>query len=273
MTRRQLAAALAWAPARVRLGCQTRSFAPPTRDREKLLGILDGIAAAGFAGFETNYIGFEASFTDPAPAREEIARRKLELIGLHLGARFKPAGEAEKSTPLVARVARGVKALGGSLVIVSGTASGDAAALQAKAHWVRQAGRICREEGVRLVLHNHVEEARDDWAEYRLLMRETDAGLLVDVGHPARQRLDATAFLREFHARIAAIHVNDWTGETPRRLGTGDARLEEIGRTLNAVKWAGWAILELEGGKTEGGSVDGLVRESARFLRERMKFG
>ncbi|HYM12380.1 MAG TPA: hypothetical protein VEU62_16710, partial [Bryobacterales bacterium] len=64
----------------VRLGCQTRAYGSPIRDRAKLLSVLDDLAALGYAGFETNFASLEASFADPEPMRKEIEKRRIGLI-------------------------------------------------------------------------------------------------------------------------------------------------------------------------------------------------
>src|SRR5436309_12729606 len=65
-----LAASLGQAAARrVRLGCQTRAWGSPLRDRTQLLAALADLHDLGYEGFETNFASLEASFADPQPAR------------------------------------------------------------------------------------------------------------------------------------------------------------------------------------------------------------
>ena len=58
-TRRTLLGTLAtsagFAKSRMRAGCQTRCYGSPIRDKQKLLAVLEHLAAAGYEGFETNF--------------------------------------------------------------------------------------------------------------------------------------------------------------------------------------------------------------------------
>ena len=72
------------------------------------------MAAAGYAGFETNYISLEAGFANPAPLRAEFAKRKIELIGLHAGAALHTPEQVTKAEALFAHVAAGEEGLAGA---------------------------------------------------------------------------------------------------------------------------------------------------------------
>ncbi|MFN7934304.1 MAG: sugar phosphate isomerase/epimerase [Bryobacteraceae bacterium] len=263
------AAASLAAADRIRVGCQSRSYAAPTRDVPQFLTYLDDMAAAGYAGFETNYISLEAGFANPAPLRAEIAKRKMELIGLHAGAALHTPEQVAKAEALFAHVAAGVKALGGQYAMLSPNAGKDPALWPAKAAAIERLAGVCKKAGVELLVHNHVEEARNNFEEFRFLLRNSTVKLLVDVGHAARAGVNAAGFCSEHHGRIAAVHVKDWKGDanTQVTIGTGDVDVKSALAALRKQKWQGWVIAELEGNPVPGVSREQNVRNARDFLR------
>jgi len=86
------------------------------------------------------------SFADPQPARAEIARRGLPLIGLHMGAALFNSARLEKEQEQIAQVARAVKDFGGEYLMLSGNGTPEtAAALKSKCRELNRAGNACRE--------------------------------------------------------------------------------------------------------------------------------
>lgn len=270
MTRRALLmAALAARTHGVRVGCQTRSYMTPNRDRTKLVAMLDDIAAAGFEGVETNYISVEESFALPAAMKAEFAARKLSLIGLHMGIPWNDAGRVGEALATFETVARLIKALEGSHVIVSGHAAGQEA-LARKCETLERLSRRTAEAGIRLAVHNHTEEALDDWKEFRYLLAHTgrDVWLLVDAGHAIMARQDPWRFLAEHGNRIAGVHLRDRLPDRPVLLGRGSLSLPGLGAAISKTKWTGWLIVELEGYPMEGVTSEQGVRDARRMIRK-----
>ncbi|MDX1984573.1 MAG: sugar phosphate isomerase/epimerase [Bryobacteraceae bacterium] len=251
----------------LKVGCQTRSYMAPNRDRAKLTGMLDDIAAAGYTGVETNYISVEESFANPAPMRGELAGRGLSLIGLHMGIPWEKAELMDAALDTFHRVVKGTSALGGTHVILSGQAGGEA--LKRKCEMLPKMAATCREQGIHLAIHNHTEEALDNWREFRYILANTgpDVGLLLDAGHAIMARQDPWAFLREFPGRTAGLHLRDRTPEKPVLMGKGHLNLKGLGQAIRESKWKGWLIVELEGYPLDGVSGAEGVREARRMIR------
>jgi len=83
------------------------------KNRSELLAALADLHDLGYEGFETNFASLADSFAHPLPARAEIARRGLPLIGLHMGAALFSPARLEKEQEQIAQVARAVKNFGG----------------------------------------------------------------------------------------------------------------------------------------------------------------
>jgi|GEM_PF-3345393 len=276
------ASAFAASGARIRIGCQARSYFAPARDRARLLAAMDDMQAAGIEGMECNHLCMADDFERPESMRAELARRKLDLIGLHVGGRFDDAHLAEKSRVEIERVARGAKALGASHVVVSPAAvrglSGAAmqAAVHRKGDELNRAGEVCARIGVRLAVHNHREETLRGWSEFRLLAEKTNpstVSFFVDVGHSAVTGEDPVPFLRDYHWRIPAIHVRDHQGEKQAAVGAGTINYQAIAEGLGSRRWGGWLILELEAGGIPGHTPGSAVRAGRDYLRKTFGLG
>lgn len=264
------AAARLAAASPIRIGCQSRSYAAPSRDVNTFLKYLDDMAAAGYEGFETNYISLEESFVNPAAMRKELASRKLELIGLHAGAPLHTPEQVTKAEALFAKVAAGAHGLGARYVMLSAAAGKDNGLWPAKAAAIERLTQACGKAGVELLVHNHVEEARNNFEEFRFLLQHSKVRLLVDIGHAARAQVNAAAFCAEHHQRIAAVHVKDWRGDHSSQvtLGTGDVDVKGSLLALRKKNWQGWVIAELEGNPVPGVSAQENVRQAREFLRK-----
>lgn len=255
------------APA-IRLGCQSRSYAAPSRDIALFLSYLDDMAAAGYEGFETNYISLEAAFANPQPMRHELAKRKLMLIGLHAGSPLHTPEQVVKAEALFTKVAAGVSALGGSYVMLSAAAGKDPALWASKAAAIEKLAAVCRNARVELLVHNHAEEARNNFEEFRFMLSQTKTRLIVDIGHAKRAGADAAAFCATHHRRIAAVHVKDWKDDPANQvpLGTGDVDVRGALTALTRKKWRGWVIAELEGRPVPNMTPQQNVRHAHDFL-------
>lgn len=264
----------------IRVGCQTRAYGSPLPERGEFLAALDGLDRAGYAGFETNFRSLEKHFGANAEAmRQEIESRGVEMIGLHLGVGlFEPATIPDE-LQTVRRVARGVKALGGKHLIISGrklprNAAGkaDDAALLLKAATLNNAGRICHDLGVHVSSHNHTHEVAHDADEIRRLLSKTDpelVSLLFDVGHVHHNEVDVPAFVAEHGERIAGLHIRDVRDGEEVLIGTGKVDFPALAGALRRSAWAGWVIVEVN--KRDDMSSDDLVVRARRHLQKTME--
>ena len=286
MLRREFLAALAASPAaaqaksRIRAGCQTRAYGVPIKGRDKLLSVLTELKTAGFAGFETNYTSVQEAFADPAPLRAEIQKHGVELIGLHMSARFTDAAAVAKDRAQIESVAKGTLALGGKHVFLSGPGvprNPDGTlvreALERRCEELNRAGKMCREMGLRLSSHNHDKELDNNAEEMRAVLAHTDpanVAILLDLAYVFVAGLQAPALIREIGSRVAAVHVRDMVG--PKQevlLGQGKIDYKATAEAMRAAGWSGWAILEMNQRKEI--SSGEMVAQGRRYMKETMK--
>lgn len=263
---------------RWRAGCQTRAFGSPLPRKEQFLAALDDIAATGFEGMETNFASLEHSFDDPGPMRDEFRRRKLELIGLHGSPRLAQAEVADAEMKKGERIARGVRALGGSLFVMSG--SGIPRGADGKMRddvlelWRRNLntfGRYCREQGVRLCVHNHVKEVANKAEELIGVMEGTDRQLVsfvVDVSFFLDVGLKPEDWVGRFAPRMAGIHLRDHKAAKEVLLGEGELNPEAVAASLRKAGWSGWVILELN--KRADRTSRQMISEARSYMKQRM---
>lgn len=261
-----------------RAGCQTRAFGSPLPKKEQFLAALDDIAATGFEGIETNFMSLEHSFDDPGPMKDEFRRRRLELIGLHGSPRLANAEAAEAEMRKGERIAKGVRALGGSLFVMSGsgiprTADGKLKA-DAMERWCRNLntfGRICNGEGVRLCVHNHAKEVSNQAEELLGVMAGTDAkqvSFVVDVSFFLDVGLKPEEWVGRFAPRMAGIHLRDHKAAKEVVLGEGELNPEAVAGALRKAGWSGWVILELNR-RTDRTSRQ-MIGEARAYMKQRM---
>jgi sugar phosphate isomerase/epimerase len=278
MTRRGFLAsaascAVAAPGARIRAGCQTRAYGSPIPDRERLLSVLDDLAAAGYEGFETNHASLEHSLANPAPMRAEFEKRGITLIGLHMGAKlFDDAADGEQKE--IRRVAAAVPSLGGTHLMLSGRAlpKGANHALARKCAELNRAGAACRSLAVRLAVHNHAAELENNAAQLRTILRQTrpeDVSLMLDISYVHRAGISIPAFIREHGRRIAGFHLRDMSGEKEALMGAGEIDFRAMARALDETGWSGWAIFEMNQ-RTDISSRE-LVDGARKYMRTVMK--
>ena len=270
--------AQALAAPRIRVGCQTRAYGSPIPGREELLSVLDDLRATGYEGFETNFNSLKHSFEDPAPMREEIEKRGVALIGLHVGAKLFDPAELESEQARIRQVATAVKALGGTHLMLSvrtlpRTAAGraDKEAEKRRNIQLGLTGRACRDLGVRLAVHNHLQQSLHNGEELRAILSSTspdDVSLLLDVAYTHRGGLDTPSFVREHGRRIAGFHLRDVREDEEVEMGAGEVDFSGLARALRETRWSGWCILEIN--RRPGVSSRELVRNARSFMRNTM---
>ncbi|MBL8210548.1 MAG: sugar phosphate isomerase/epimerase [Bryobacterales bacterium] len=263
-TRRTLLGTLAtsagFAKSRMRAGCQTRCYGSPIRDKQKLLAVLEDLAAAGYEGFETNFASLEHSFDDPKQMVKEMAARGMKLIGLHAAPKFAIPAEVEKAK----RIARAIAELGGGHFVCSTSGEIDAAATD-------QFGEYCRSVGVRLCLHNHLKELENGGQVMRAALEQTqpaNVSAMFDLSYFSDAGLSAPEWMTKYARRIAGVHVRDHRDGKEVLLGEGKLQAREIGEALQKADWSGWVILEMN--TRPDLSSREVVTRGRKFLREQM---
>jgi len=267
---------LSAAAAAPRIGSQTNAWPIKPGDFPMFLRVLGELKALGFEGFETSFRNVQAQYADPAPARASLAASGLAFFGVHVFLTEYDPRTRVAPMDLVKATADGAAALGAQRVILSGAglvrdgrvAEGD---LAQKAAGLEEAARYCRGRGVGFAYHNHGPEFAAGGAEIAGLIGRTDPALvafLVDAGWAYRAGVDLAAFFTTHRARIAGLHLRDFTGEQQVPLGQGDVDWAPLASAIRASAWDGWVMAEEEraDGSKPGASAAGPARATLRKL-------
>jgi sugar phosphate isomerase/epimerase len=120
------------------------------RDREDFAGVLKEVSEVGYDGVE---IAFDFKDRSPDEMNRLLADSSLELTGIHAG-----YGGIANRKSLDEGIAF-LKAVGCKYLICSGVAEGEGlAAYEKAAETFNEVGRVCREQGIVFLYHNHAFE-------------------------------------------------------------------------------------------------------------------
>jgi inosose dehydratase len=246
----------------------------PVPDPER---VLAAIAAAGYTGTDLGPPGYFGE--------GEALRTRLEAYALELAGGFVPiafseharweAGFAGLHRTLDAFDAAGAAGArpvlcdaGGPERLASPGRGGEDAALRlGDARWatlvdgVERAAEAARERGYEPVFHHHTSTYVEGVPEIERLLADTDVPLLLDSGHVLVAGGDPLVALRDWGARIEAVHVKDvrldvlagvkadradtitaWRRGLFCALGDGDVDL--VGFCARLDGYDGWIVVE-----------------------------
>lgn len=250
-------------------GIQLIIYGP--RNREDVAGVLQEVAAIGFAGAETGNLFRQQG--DEAAVRSIFAETGLALSGCHAG--FAEFEDTEKLRENLAYL----RALGGRYLMCSGVGdrSRGLSAYREASRLFNEVGRRCREAGAVFCYHNHAWEFEDREGEtcgMDVLDAETDPELVkfcIDVYWVQIGGKDPAAFVREHAARGAYYHFKDGgrdAGGKPTftELGAGEVDLKAA---LLAALDTGpeWIVYEQD--RTDRTPTES-VRISRAYMREHL---
>ena len=252
---------------------------------------IDEIAALGFRGIQlrSNVV---AKYADrPAALRELLERRGLTLVALSSGnLGLDPAVEREQ-LDLHTRHAAFVRQLGGLyLQIIDQRPSGRAvtdADYRRLGYLLTELGKRTADLGIPLGYHHHMGALGERPHEIRAIMAAADPRYVkfqLDTAHYQQGGGDPVQAVKEYADRLLFLHIKDVeapvpgaTGDPARsyrfvELGRGKVDLQRVFDALHDVKFAGWAIVELDSvpGGTRSPSEAAMINK--KYLEEVLKF-
>lgn len=228
-----------------------------------ILSILPAIRDGGATGVE---IGTPPRHFDPKQAdqirslRETLDEFNLKAVSIHapfggsLDLAHHQPHHRHAGVHAILHAASALKQLGGRLVIVHPSdlerhGQDVAARLADAAASLQTLATSCRQEGMTLVVESplpHLIVGHPD--EFRWLLDRLDDSVRVclDTGHTFLGR-SWHQFLNAADGRLVHVHANDNHGDRDDHLAPGEGLVgwAEIGRTLRAVEFTGWMMLEL----------------------------
>src|SRR4051794_20206222 len=209
----------------------------------------------------------------PTDVRE--ARAVLDRYGLRLVGGFVPVvvhGEQAARMESHVRSAAGqLAALGADVFVAAPVQDLDWAPPVALGdeEWKRAGERLraiadlVAGHGLELVLHPHAGTVLETAADVERALAHSDVAWCLDTGHLLIGGVDPVRFVREHGSRIGHVHFKDVDAAVAQRLrggelslmqavqaglfhplGAGDARIDEVVRSLNDSGYERWLVLE-----------------------------
>jgi inosose dehydratase len=229
---------------------------------EKDAQAIDDISRLGFAGIQLRANVLSSIGRAPGALRELLADRHLTFVALSSGnVSIDPADEAHTIDEHVAH-AKWLKDAGGVYLqlIADGPrgAAPDSSTLDRLGRLLTEIGRRAADIGISAVFHPHVGSLSESPAQTARVMAAADpryVHLLLDVAHWQQGGGDPVAAVREYHDRIAMLHIKDVrpveratspAGFQFVELGRGTVDLPGVFRALRDVAFDGWAVVELD---------------------------
>jgi len=215
---------------------------------------IDDIAALGFRGIQLRQSAVATWGDRPAELKALLAERKLTLVALSSGTMaLDPAGEAESLEQHV-RHAQFVRDVGGRyLQVLDERPPGrgpDPDDYRRMGRLLTELGRRTADLGIKLGYHNHMGalgQAPDEVARVLDAADPRFVHLELDTAHYQQAGGDPAAAVRRYAGRVLFLHVKDLDASNRFvELGRGKVDFKAVFAALDAIRFDGWAVVELD---------------------------
>jgi inosose dehydratase len=211
---------------------------------------LDDIAAAGYAGFELfdgnllQYVGREAEL------RQLMQRLNLQLVGVYSGANFiyqeileDRLSKIEGAAQLGAQFGAEHLVVGGGAVRARGTQEDDYRRL---GEGLERVVAIAQRAGLVPSFHPHLGTIAESPAQIEKVFQHTGINFCPDTAHLQAGGGDPVGLIRSYADRIKYVHLKDFKDGQFLPLGQGSQDLDGVLAALQAIRYAGWIVVELD---------------------------
>jgi inosose dehydratase len=157
---------------------------------------------------------------------------------------------------------------------------------------LNEVGKRTAAAGIKFAFHPHAWTLVERQPELDMVMEMTDPTLVylvLDTGHATLGGIDPVRCLRDYYARIAAIHLKDaeakyktasgWKGPAPseeehkkvnlyKRLGAGGVDFPAFFRVLRERNYDGWVTMDFDAPRPGEGTVEQDMNAHKKYLLE-----
>jgi inosose dehydratase len=211
---------------------------------------------------ETHRAGYtrvelSAEFFTPAVrnhTRDLLAKFELNPESVYAGTTLHEAPAAQTSIHAVLELAAFLKPLGTRIIVTNPSPKSNQGRksdkeLKTQAHYISQLGEALRRQGIRLLLHHHTPELRDNAREWWYELEHTNpkvVGCCVDVHWAYRGGREVMPFLRRVGTRVEDLHLrNSQHGVWMEDFGPGDVDYSPVAEYLHQINYQGLLVVEL----------------------------
>ena len=225
---------------------------------------IEDVAAVGFKGIQLRTSTLPEFGDRPAALKELLAKRGLTMVAFSSGGvRIDPEFEAE-DLAIHTKHARFVRDVGGLYLQLTDSRPKrqlQPADYRRLGQLLTEIGKRTAEIGVPVAYHNHMNAIGERPEEVDWVLDATDprhVKVLLDVAHYQQGGGDPAAAIRKYAERILFLHIKDvesplpgHTGDPMRsyrfvELGRGKVDLKAVFAALEAARFKGWAVVELD---------------------------
>jgi len=183
-----------------------------------------------------------------------LAKFQLNPESVYAGTTMHEPHAAEMSIRSVLELAAFLKPLGTRVIITNPSPLPNQGRksdheLKTQAHYINQLGGALRRMGIRLLLHHHTPELRENAREWWYELQHTDpklAGCCVDVHWAYRGGQQVMPFLQRVGTRVESLHLrNSQHGVWMEDFGPGDVDYAPVAEYLHQINYKGFLVVEL----------------------------
>jgi len=143
-------------------------------------------------------------------------------------------------------------------------------------------GEIVKEEGIELLLHNHMHQLCQTPEEVSQLLDQTDpkkVGFLLDIAHYAQGGGNPVEAILKYKKRLKLLHFKDLQAPKPNHQGSKEYNYQfmELGKgnqinmtevldALNQINFKGWCMIELDAVPNPNSNPLEATKTSLNFL-------
>jgi inosose dehydratase len=257
--------------------------------------VLDGIRDCGLRALELGPLGYLP--TDGAALREELARRRLDVVGSFVFDDLHEPARRDATIAHAERVCRWVARSGGELLVVIDRPSAQRAATAGRNELARRlsprrwsammetidrVAALARRHGLRPVLHHHAGSCIEFADELEAALDATEIDLCLDTGHALYAGIDPVELISRYGRRIGHLHLKDldrrllqdgapgyWANVARGvfcPIGAGTLDLRGIVDALRVLGYRGFATIEQDRRPSTAGSPVEHLRASIERL-------
>jgi len=209
---------------------------------------IDDIAALGYRGIQLRQSAVATWGDRPAELKALLAERKLTLVALSSGVM------ALESLEQHVRHARFVRDVGGRyLQVLDERPPGrdpEPDDYRRMGRLLTELGRRTADLGIKLGYHNHMGALGQSPDEVARVLDAADprfVHLELDTAHYQQAGGDPAAAVRRYAGRVLFLHVKDLDASHRFvELGRGTVDFKAVFAALDAIRFDGWAVVELD---------------------------
>lgn len=186
--------------------------------------------------------------------RDLLAKFQLNPESVYAGTTLHEPQAAETTIRAVLELAAFLKPLGTRVIITNPSPKPNQgrktdSELKTQAHYINQLGSALQRQGIRLLLHHHTPELREEGREWWYELQHTNpklAGCCVDVHWAYRGGQQVMPFLERVGTRVESLHLrNSEHGVWMEEFGPGDVDYSPVAAYLHQINYQGFLVVEL----------------------------